>query len=142
MNLLLERFLFYDQACIGKLFIDGKFECYILEDKVRPEGNKIFGKTAIPYGKYKIAIYDSPHFKKRLPLILNVPNYKGIEIHSGNKAEDTKGCLLTGTSYKGPKVLNSRNAFKALFEKIDAAFEKKEEIWIEIKQALLNEIVA
>lgn len=130
MELLLKRDPNPDYT-IGKLFIDGVYECFILEDPIREK--KIYGQTAIPAGRYKIVITYSEKFKRNLPLLLNVPNYEGVRIHSGNDVDDTEGCLLTGQyrSKNGKQVLNSRMAFEPLFEKLVKAL-KKEEVWITI----------
>ena len=128
-------------STIGELFIDDKFECFILEDKDRGlkqsdpisviEQNKVFGKTAIPKGTYDVVISWSNRFKTYLPLIINVPGFEGIRIHPGNKAEDTEGCQLPGAARTKDMVLNSRVAFKRLFTKLKAV-EKTEKITIEI----------
>lgn len=129
MNIRVLRKTFTEESTIGELSINGQFECFTLEDKVRAV--KIHGKTAIPTGIYEVVITFSDRFKKPLPLLLNVPNFAGIRIHPGNKAADTEGCLLVGTTKAKDFVGSSKVAFKALFEKIEAA-AKKEKVFIEI----------
>jgi len=129
MNIRVLRKTFTDQSTVGELSVNGKFECFTLEDKVRAV--KIHGKTAIPAGIYEVTVTFSDKFKKPLPLLLNVPNFAGIRIHSGNTAADTEGCILVGTTKAADSVGNSRVAFKALFEKIEAAL-KKEKVFIEV----------
>ena len=46
MQVQLIRKVFTDQSTIGELSVNGAFECFALEDKVRPV--KIKGETAIP----------------------------------------------------------------------------------------------
>lgn len=108
---------------IGRLYIDGKFECYTLEDQVRPAGEKVYGKTAIPAGTYKVIINRSNRFKRNLPLLLNVPNFEGVRIHPGNSKENTEGCILPGLSVRADQqwVSNSRVAFERLFSKMLSA---------------------
>lgn len=116
---------------VGKLYINDIFECFTLEDVIRDV--KIYGQTAIPYGKYKVIINQSVRFKRALPLLLNVPNFEGIRIHTGNKTADTEGCILVGTMRtKDGMVLNSKIAFDKLFEKMVIAFKNKTPITIEI----------
>ncbi len=129
MNLRLTRKTFTEESTIGELSVNGKFECFTLEDKVRAV--KIHGRTAIPAGIYEVVITFSDRFKKQLPLLLNVPNFAGIRIHPGNKAADTEGCILVGTTQGKDFIGNSRVAFKALFDKLQTAM-KKEKVFIEV----------
>ncbi|HEX8178523.1 MAG TPA: DUF5675 family protein [Pyrinomonadaceae bacterium] len=129
MDIKLVRKTFTEESTMGELFVNGKFQCFTLEDKVRAV--KIHGKTAIPEGIYEVVVTFSNKFKKPLPLLLNVPNFDGIRIHSGNKAADTEGCILVGTSKAQDFVGGSRIAFKALFPKIEAAL-KKEKIFMQV----------
>jgi len=114
---------------IGELYVDNKLECYTLEDIERPL--KIKGLTAIPRGFYEVVINYSLRFKKPLPLLLNVPNFDGVRIHSGNTSADTEGCILVGKIKRASSIEQSRTAFKALFSKLEAA-TKKEKIILEV----------
>jgi hypothetical protein len=129
MNLKLVRKTFTEESTIGELSVNGKFECFTLEDKVRAV--KIHGRTAIPEGIYEVIISFSDKFRKQLPLLLNVPNFAGIRIHSGNTAADTEGCILVGTTKGNNAISSSRIAFNALFPKLQAALQK-EKIFIEV----------
>ena len=115
MLLKMTRKWFFDDTTIGTLEY-GDFKCFTLEDKVRPAGNKVFGETAIPSGEYKVVLTKSPKFGVKLPLILDVENFSGIRIHSGNTKEDTKGCILVGMEMKGTMILKSRIALGVLME--------------------------
>lgn len=112
MKLKLQRIFKAETYTIGKLFIDGVYFCDTLEDKVRDV--KIKGVTAIPTGKYKVKITMSNRFKKLMPLLIDVPNFEGVRIHSGNTSEDTEGCILVGKNSETGKVTNSRNTFEKL----------------------------
>lgn len=117
------------RSTIGELHIDGQFECFTLEDAVRPV--KIKGLTAIPTGSYEVIINFSARFKRPLPLLLNVPNFDGVRIHAGNTDADTEGCLLVGQTQAADFIGKSRPAFDALFAKLQAA-ATHEKIFIEI----------
>jgi dynactin complex subunit len=96
MLIEVKRFEFKDTHTIGKMYVDGVYECYTLEDVVR-NGTKVLGKTAIPIGEYKLIVDASVRFKQDMPHILNVPDFTGVRIHSGNTSADTDGCILLGT---------------------------------------------
>lgn len=129
MELQLKRTDFSDESTIGELSVDGQFECYTLEDKVRPL--KIPGRTAIPPGRYEVIIDQSQRFGRLLPLLLNVPNFEGVRIHSGNTAVNTEGCVLVGQTKSANFVGQSKLAFERLFEKMTAT-PKTERTFIEI----------
>jgi hypothetical protein len=119
MNLLLIRDTFTDKSTTGRLYIEDSFECYTLEDVVRE--NKIYGKTAIPEGRYEVVLDISTRFKKELPRLLNVHNFEGIRIHAGNKAEDTEGCILVGITRKENWIGCSKIAMDSLMSKLKSA---------------------
>jgi hypothetical protein len=53
-----------------------------------------------------------------MPILLNVPFYQGIRIHSGNTKEHTEGCVLVGKKKEVDKIWESILAFEDLFPKI------------------------
>lgn len=122
MKIIVKRTLFDDAATIGEMYIDGTFECYTLEDKVRPPSErKVPGETAIPFGTYPVTIDFSQHFRDYMPHILGVPGFLGIRIHPGNTPHDTEGCILVGESNEPDELRESRKAFDAFFGKLKAA---------------------
>jgi len=142
LELLLKRSVKTDLSTIGKLSVNGKFLCLTLEDKDRdlvqtmPAANiskiKVFGKTAIPGGRYEIILNQSTRFKRELPLLLNVPGFSGIRIHSGNSDKDTEGCILVGTDQQANWISESRKAFDVLMVLLKGRFGK-EQIYITIE---------
>lgn len=114
----------------GTLSIDGKFFCDTVEDEERTV--KVLGRTAIPLGTYKVIINQSVRFKKMMPLLLNVPNYEGVRIHSGNTAEDTEGCILVGMKFKFGFITKSRDTWAALMVVLNEAVANQDPITIEI----------
>ena len=119
MKITVKRIHRTDISTIGELYIDGVFECYTLEDIEREV--KIKSETAIPNGTYKVIINQSNRFKRLLPLLLNVPNFEGVRIHSGNTNHDTEGCILVGQTRSKNFIGQSRKAFDKLFKKMQAA---------------------
>jgi hypothetical protein len=129
---LLRRYL-YDDCTIGELFLEGQEDrlCWTLEDQVRT-GPKVDGQTAIPTGRYKVIVTPSQRFKRDLPLLLDVPGFTGIRIHSGNTASDTEGCVLVGQAVGDHAVTRSRAAFTPLFRQIQRALWTNEAVWITV----------
>lgn len=133
MNITVVREKFTPKSTISKMYIDGKFECYTLEDVVRPSTDpKVYGETAIPKGQYQLTIDYSPKYKRNMCHILNVPGFEGIRIHSGNKAEDTEGCLLVGTAMSEDFISGSKSAYSSFYPKVEKAFEAGDLITITI----------
>lgn len=118
MKLTLNRIYKGPDYTIGRLYIDGKYFCDTLEDTVRPDGMKVYGKTAIPAGTYKIELVPSYRFQRLMPMLLDVPNFSGILIHNGNTADDTDGCILVGKNKIKGKVIESRDTFAELVNKM------------------------
>jgi len=117
----------------GKLYIDGVFECYTVED--RPRDKKVYGMTGIPAGIYKVVVTMSNRFKKRLPLLLDVQGFEGVRIHSGNSSKDTEGCIIVGSINNRTDddwVGASKVAMQRLLHKIEDALAVKEKVTIEI----------
>lgn len=114
----------------GKLYIDGVLFCETIEDEERIV--KLAAKTAIALGKYRVIINDSVRFKRKMPLLLNVPNFSGVRIHAGNTALDTEGCILVGKFSSQGVIKKSRDTFEELFKKLSDAYYHQVDIWIEI----------
>ena len=137
LELFLKRFKFTENATYGRLHVGGEFFCYILEDtdrRLEDGGEKIYGKTAIPRGRYEIIINYSNRFKRKLPLLKDVPQFEGIRIHTGNGPKDTYGCLIPGLKIQREKewIANSRAAFDPLYKKIEAALDEGFRVFIEV----------
>ena len=132
MKLKLYRKFLGNKYTIGKLFINDEYICDTLEDVVRSECIKVYGETAIPYGVYEIVLTMSPRFKKVLPLLLDVPHFEGVRIHTGNTEKDTEGCILVGYNKIKGKVINSKIAFDKVMKYLELATINNEKITIEV----------
>lgn len=142
MELFLRREIFTDVSTIGVLSINGQFECYILEDKDRGLSDdmplaeivatKVYGKTAIPYGRYEVDWTLSNRFKVFMPILKNVKGYDGIRIHKGNTEIDSLGCLLCGRKRANNMVTESTLATNKLYNKIETAKKQGKKIYITI----------
>lgn len=142
MEILVKREYKKKDYTIGKMYINGEYFCDTLEDTDRCltmtmslaeiKEVKEYGRTAIPTGRYPIAYTYSARFKKHLPLLLNVPAFDGVRIHSGNTHKDTEGCILLGENKAVGKVLNSRKTMDEFLRILKPAIEACEDIWITI----------
>lgn len=126
MELTLKRVALRDTYTIGRLYVNGTLYCDTLEDKVRDltREAKVYGKTAIPAGRYEVVFNYSPKYGRKMPRLLNVPHFDGILIHSGNDEYDTAGCILVGQNKVVGKVLNSVATFEPLRLKIEQACKR------------------
>ena len=152
MILKVKRELPEDTYTPGTLYIDGERFCDTLEDKDRGltqdmtigeiQSRKIYGETAIPKGTYKVTMeVVSPKFSKypfymevcggRLPRLLDVPGYEGVLIHVADgwkKDKLLQGCIGIGKRQSDGSLLNGKETFRKLWEKI----KNQNELTIEI----------
>jgi hypothetical protein len=141
MNITVTRYKHEKDFTLSKVFIDGQFEAYGLEDERRDV--KVMHETRIPEGKYKIELRKEgshhekyskkfPAFHKGMLHVTKVPNFQFILIHIGNTDEDTSGCLLIGLNVDEAqgKLTNSTAAYERFYPKVLAALEAGKEVWI------------
>lgn len=113
----IERYDFRVGKTFGRLLIDGKQVCDVLEDCDRSlrqdmptdeiAKRKVPGFTAIPHGRYRVDFAYSPRFERDMMTIHDVPGFVGVRIHAGNTERDTEGCPLLGVR-NGEILKNSR----------------------------------
>ena len=120
---------------IGRLFVDGKYFCDTLEDRCRDldKEEKVMNETAIPEGIYEVIVNVSAKFRRKLPLLLDVPHFSGIRIHRGNMDKDTSGCILVGENKQQGRVINSTGYELKLTEMIEKAMLSGEKIVIHVR---------
>lgn len=119
------------QSTLGQLYINDVFQCYLLEDKIRPV--KIYKQTAIPTGIFRLrlntwggknTVYQSRfgNWHKGMIEIDNIPNFDYVYIHIGNTFKDTAGCPLCGFGFdfvRGDYAVNkSQDAYKMIYPKL------------------------
>lgn len=114
---------FDDSRCVtGELICDGRFVCHTLE---RPFTIDQDGVKCIPDGNYRVFLHyktpDAQHAASgiywRMELNWNDTKPRtAIQIHIGNKVDDSVGCILLGTNVvnKTANVENSARAISAL----------------------------
>lgn len=136
LNLTLQRLPSNAVCTLGTII--GGYSCRTLEPVVREvkgppvEQWKIWGKTAIPEGRYQILMQFSPKFGKLMPHLQAVPGFQDIMIHPLNFPNETEGCIGVGQSAGDSTLFSSKAAFAPLDDMIVAAIGNDEEVWIEI----------
>jgi hypothetical protein len=152
MNILQLRKEKTSVSTISELYIDGEFQCFILEDPERElvdknkdgdfddvgEG-KIWGNTCIPVGTYKPWLRKAGrHYQqyskrwswhKETICLDPVPGFKFIMVHIGNTNVDTHGCLLPGNKKHKNSISQSTIAYEKLYKKIYEAVKNKTATW-------------
>ena len=153
MEIVVNRKWKKDSYTIGECFVNGTKFSETCEDKDRGlkdsmslseiKAKKIYGKTAIPTGRYELQMTYSAKFANRawarkhggkVLQIMNVKGYQGVRIHPFNSAEDSLGCIAVGRNLEKGKVLQSTLYYtKLLEEHVLPAMRKGEKVFITIK---------
>lgn len=128
MEILVKRLYKNSVYTIGKMYIDGQYLCDTVEDTDRGltqtmtsqqiAVKKVYGKTAIPTGRYRVTLTYSNKFKRVLPLVNDVNGFAGIRIHAGNTADDSLGCIIVGENKIKGGVVNSKVTLERLMAKL------------------------
>ena len=132
---------------IGRFKHDDLILCDTLEDRVRdlndynhdgdfddPGEGKVYGQTAIPCGRYKVIVTYSPKLKRKLPLLISVPGFTGIRIHSGINEKSTKGCILVGENKIAGGLINGRYHESVITNLIEGALMNGEDVYLTMKE--------
>lgn len=142
MEITVKRIAIRSGYTIGRLSVNNQYFCDTLEDRDRGLTSamsrldiariKVKGQTAIPTGRYRIIFTYSPKFRRKMPLLLDVPGFDAIRFHYGNTAADSEGCLLVGENKRKGMVLNSRKTFERLNDIMAKADARGEALWVTI----------
>lgn len=153
MKLKLQRDSNDSRSTLGRLFVDGRFECYTCEDE--PRSTKVRGETRIPAGRYNVALRMEGGFHNRyltrfgrsfhkgMLWVQDVPGFEWILIHIGNTEADTDGCILVGkrklpNGEGGGMVASSKDAYVALYPKVRDALLNGERVELEVCDELAD----
>jgi hypothetical protein len=125
MKIFLDRLRPTVESLPGLLYVgsdgdDQDFFCYTLEPRAdRAE------HPAIPAGTYRVTVEPThnsklwtPYPDRHLPRVHDVPGRTGIVLHAGNTAADTEGCVVLGFDRRADGVFRSRDAVKALVDRL------------------------
>ena len=82
--------------------------------------------SCIPPGRYQCRMTPSPHFHRRLYLVLHVPDRYGIRLHPANFARELRGCIAVGRHHaRFPDgtwgVVNSASTLDAIHRALGGA---------------------
>lgn len=94
MKITLKRLEYTPGGTLGRVTDqDGRHICFTVE---RPWRDNARNVSCIPPGLYDLRWEDSPKFGHRLHVV-DVPGRTHILFHSGNRIEDSRGCILPCT---------------------------------------------
>ena len=130
-----------EHSTVSEMEINGK-TYFILEDTIRNISDKIYGETAIPYGKYKLSLvkYGSLHnwlsnkFKagyKGVILLNGVKGFTGVCYHPGATVKNTLGCLLPTLKYSKIKHADGTEEFQSDWESSNQAYAETYKIIVD-----------
>jgi hypothetical protein len=94
---------------------------------------KVYGETAIPAGRYKVGIYFWLKHKKEVPILIDVPGFTGILIHTGTNPKHTEGCILVGQNKQKGRLTDGPYYLTTLTQMIRDAISDDDEVWITIR---------
>lgn len=143
------RFSSKANSTLGLLMADSEplgFRCFTLEDEYREI--KVPGKTRIPAGRYEIKFRTEGgmhtrylnrfDFHQGMLELQDVPDFKWIYIHPGNRHEHTEGCILTGDGAQSNviddgAVTSSVSSYERLYKEIVQLFDLNKRVFIAIE---------
>jgi hypothetical protein len=147
MELGVFRKYFNENYTIGKFFIDSRYLCDTLEDKVRdlqdknhdgdfndPGEGKVYGQTAIPCGRYSVSIVWWNKHQKFVAGINGVPGFTSILIHAVATAKDTEGCIGVGENKAKGRLVNGPYYSGLITDMVSKAIDAGERVFITIKE--------
>ena len=101
----------------------------------------VSGQTAIPEGTYQMVLKNCRTYKRLMPVLLQVPEFKRVVLRTGKTAGKSGGDILVGRiapvegghPTDNPVLRDSLKTFKLLFALIEEAVEHGEQVWVNIK---------
>ena len=146
MYLHLIRISTGNESTTGFLSINGDFVCFTLENTIYNQ--KGYNRTRIPEGLYKLTLRNEGVMTQKYAArygvlhrgmlwLQDVPDFKWIYIHTGNREGHTKGCILVGDSLNNNRIKDgfvgkSRNAYTRIYPAIANTILSGENVSIRI----------
>ena len=126
MKIDVKRFEYSDKYVISKMFLDGKYQCYVIEKN-----------GTIPKNTYYLRVEYANNFERELPKILDVPGVEEVVIHAGNTKQNPPCSLLLGTVWAGNNYVgDNAKAYTCFFMKLDKALKAGELATIKVGDAV------
>lgn len=113
MEFILYRYDYSLGHTAGILLVEGKYVADTLELPWKDNHKNI---SCIPEGRYEVNKFFS-RIKGECILLKDVPDREGIEIHSGNRVSELKGCIAVGIKALN-LVLSSRDKLNVILNKL------------------------
>jgi Family of unknown function (DUF5675) len=145
MNLYVRCIQRMTSRTLSGLFVndDANQRCYVVEDVVREQPDvpvaewKVYGKTAIPAGRYRVTLEESVRFGHDTLTLNDVPGFTQVRMHSGNDETHTEGCLLLGYEIYPNGTIRFGTTIGAVLDiksLVRKAIDTGEEVWITISR--------
>lgn len=139
MELILERKVHNENSTEGNLYVNDKWYSHTIEDRVRAKPGewkkelKVYGKTAIPYGRYPVLVTWSNRFKRPMIGVFNVHDFEGIRVHWGTTELSSAGCIIISdqADNDNDKLILDKECTERLIKIIEKT-QKKEKIYLTV----------
>lgn len=143
------------ERTVSSVWIYGYRVCYVVEDIVRDKDTdndgdidaedvaafKVSGKTAIPAGRYRVTLEQSPKYGPNTITLNDVPGFTFIRCHAGNDENDTEGCQIPGLKITPEGKIEpgtTKPAVAMLQRFVKDAIEAGEQVWWQIDRSLVG----
>lgn len=154
LELLVERYDFGADHTGGRFYIDGMPFGDSMEPPSRHLSNsmplseikakKVYGKTAIPTGRYELELRVSPSLKNRayarkydgkFPYLKNIPGWTNVMFHPFNYGSESKGCIAVGEKWKPGAILKATKGYEDMMDYyLVPAFERGQRVFVTINE--------
>lgn len=144
MQIRIERLQHLPTATLGSLFIDNVWECFTSEPPLRADRVFVACESPLPADRYNVSLTISKRYARVVPLCVG-PRMQaagghrialGMRIVPGRYTLDTDLGIVVGQTQSPKDVHQTRQAYDALFEKLEAAQRRSEAIDLDITSPL------
>ena len=122
LKLTLIRDIDSGKSTIGRLYCEGEFLCFTLENTWADNQPRI---SCIPEGTYDLTTKTYGRFYDRydhpIVVVKNVPGRSEILFHKGNTSSETAGCILVGMEKGVDVIYKSSLAYNKIYPIISVA---------------------